>query len=436
MVSQYYGYVPTDIDTAQTFIDSRRGNKAFRTFTHAAAENQQALFASEGKSGQSSPGAADSLGLSPNEVSRNSSPIKGNPNELGFLEVYPRVGSRSPKLLLELEGILVERLRSADKTAGLSLHVQHTRDPNLGANLHLDSYRAVFASFIAGFATYGPLLSEIKFEFERALDEGVRCAQANVLLRAELARQAEQLRVQVDNVRAAGSAAALPHRQAMLGRLADMNRQEAVMRRRAAATEKELAIAKTERQRLEELVERLEATNRDLTALMEEEQRWTEKSAASDISRIILGPLTHSEEVYLENEIGTSTSSQMSHTTAATSAATSTATPVRPAPLTAPPPSARIPQSPASASLPSFKDTSGAPPASAPHSPATSAFDRTPSFPTNARPVASPAGGIEGGVLGPGGEGMGRKGQGGMDAGEGEGEQEADQKGGECEGTS
>lgn len=41
---------------------------------------------------------------------------------------------------------------------------------------------------MAGFATYAPLLSRIQAEFDRALNEGVRCSQENVEMRYSMAQ--------------------------------------------------------------------------------------------------------------------------------------------------------------------------------------------------------------------------------------------------------
>lgn len=61
------------------------------------------------------------------------------------MQVFPRVASRPPKLLQELESILVDRLRANDKAASSTSAIGSAkdRDPKLSANLSLDAHRQV-----------------------------------------------------------------------------------------------------------------------------------------------------------------------------------------------------------------------------------------------------------------------------------------------------
>ncbi len=61
------------------------------------------------------------------------------------------MASRPPKLLQELEAILVDRLRANDKAAAVgALGSSKDRDPKLAANLSLDAHRQVGAGMGVG----------------------------------------------------------------------------------------------------------------------------------------------------------------------------------------------------------------------------------------------------------------------------------------------
>ena len=78
------------------------------------------------------------------------------------LQVYPRVSSRPPKLLEQLESILIDRLRHNDRVASTAPLLTKDRDPRLASNLSLDAHRQAFSAFIEGFTTYTPLLTRIQ----------------------------------------------------------------------------------------------------------------------------------------------------------------------------------------------------------------------------------------------------------------------------------
>jgi hypothetical protein len=59
------------------------------------------------------------------------------------LQVFPRVASRPPRLLQELESMLVDRLRAADKAVCTSMLLPRERDSRMAANLSLDAHRQV-----------------------------------------------------------------------------------------------------------------------------------------------------------------------------------------------------------------------------------------------------------------------------------------------------
>ena len=58
-------------------------------------------------------------------------------------QVFPRVSSRPPKLLEQLESILVDRLRNNDRAASTAALLTKDRDPGMSTNLSLDAHRQV-----------------------------------------------------------------------------------------------------------------------------------------------------------------------------------------------------------------------------------------------------------------------------------------------------
>eukprot|EP00878_Enallax_costatus_P040747 GHUV01047109.1.p1 GENE.GHUV01047109.1~~GHUV01047109.1.p1 ORF type:complete len:231 (+),score=59.13 GHUV01047109.1:394-1086(+) len=102
------------------------------------------------------------------------------------MQVFPprAAGSRPPVLLQTLEAQLLEATNTASRAASAGPH--QIRDPQLAANLALDCHRKVFQSFIDGFGVYGPLLSQIKRVFNRAIEDGLKDGLENSELRQQL----------------------------------------------------------------------------------------------------------------------------------------------------------------------------------------------------------------------------------------------------------
>lgn len=64
----------------------------------------------------------------------------------GFLEVFPRAGSKQPKLLQKLELMLAEKLQAAERL--VSPNAAGQRYAQGAAHLRLDAHRQVFEAFI------------------------------------------------------------------------------------------------------------------------------------------------------------------------------------------------------------------------------------------------------------------------------------------------
>lgn len=62
-----------------------------------------------------------------------------------YVQVFPRAASRPPRLLQELQALLVDRLRVNDRLASTSTLLAKERDPGMAANLLLDGHRQVCA---------------------------------------------------------------------------------------------------------------------------------------------------------------------------------------------------------------------------------------------------------------------------------------------------
>jgi hypothetical protein len=76
--------------------------------------------------------------------------------------VFPKVTSRPPKLLQELQALVLNKQRTADKVVWPGLQLPKERDGALAANLQLDVQRQVLAAFAQGFSAYTGLVTRIQ----------------------------------------------------------------------------------------------------------------------------------------------------------------------------------------------------------------------------------------------------------------------------------
>ncbi|KAL6757901.1 hypothetical protein V8C86DRAFT_2612865 [Haematococcus lacustris] len=270
---------------------SARGERselgASAKFAHATAKTQTAF--------------TDALHTA-RPVSRGPNSPNVNTQDPGFLEVFPRVASRPPRLLQELDSMLVERLRLADKAACTSTVLPKERDPLMAANLALEAHRQVFSAFVQGFTTYTGLLSRIQAEFEFTLAEGVRAAAENVEIRKRMAAEAERLAARQQEERAKVLAAEVPYRQAAFATLLEVKERTLRLTKRTAAAEKELAEARAEEQRLQQVVQALQAKGAALAAIMSGEQAWSAGPHSPALKQLAVGPLSKEDQAYLESE--------------------------------------------------------------------------------------------------------------------------------------
>lgn len=110
-----------------------------REFTAKTTELHSALpdlFKRRGGLQALRPGATEALHQS----------IRHNLEQPGYLEVFPRAGSKQPKLLQKLELMLAEKLRAAENLVSPGMAGQ--RYVQGATHLRLDAHRQVFEAFI------------------------------------------------------------------------------------------------------------------------------------------------------------------------------------------------------------------------------------------------------------------------------------------------
>ncbi|KAG1672237.1 hypothetical protein FOA52_002938 [Chlamydomonas sp. UWO 241] len=248
--------------------------------------------------------------------------------EPGFLEVFPKVASRPPRLLQDLEASLIDRLRANDKAVSTAPLVTKDRDPGMAANLSLDAHRAVFASFTQGFTTYTRLLSAVQADFDTALDQGLACASENVAMRLQInEQQGRRLRAQSE-LRSKIMAGELEYRKEAFARLQDLKVRMDRAVKRAGIAEKEVASVQKDEVRMRGLVAKLSAQNAALRALQTAETKWAEAPTAGAMAGMTIGAMSTEDEVWLEQEyVSTTKAPFTSDTPSAPAVEASTASP-------------------------------------------------------------------------------------------------------------
>lgn len=229
-----------------------------------------------------------------------------------FLEVFPRASSRKPALLVQLESLLAEKLRLTEKLVEVRTRPGRyghggNDDGNFGddapwepegvgrydpsGTLTLEAYRQTFEAFINAFSTYRPLLTRVKEQYDRALDQALRSEHENVHLRSELAAMERRRQKAVESARAETNAVAASLRGELVDRLQTAEE-------RAAACEEAATGAKEEAERLRaelaEMTAKYEATlavNKELKQDMLNEASWGEKPSAERMLGMSLGPV-------------------------------------------------------------------------------------------------------------------------------------------------
>lgn len=262
-------------------LAAKQGRDA-RVFAHATAETQSHI----------------------NGNFNNSRPVtRCTPmQEPGFLEVFPRVASRPPRLLQDLEAQLVDRLRANDKAASTLPLLSKDRDPKMSANLTLEANQHVLMSFVSGFSSFTELLSSIMEEFNAALDEGLRCTHENVRLRDQIAEEKEKRFRACADATAKVMAGELEYRKAAFARLQELKLRVTRAVKRASAMEKELKEVQEEEARINSVVDRLKATQASLSGLKQAETVWATKPTSTPMGTMSVGPLTEEDRAWLDAE--------------------------------------------------------------------------------------------------------------------------------------
>eukprot|EP00199_Chlamydomonas_sp_CCMP681_P006925 CAMPEP_0119109468 /NCGR_PEP_ID=MMETSP1180-20130426/17926_1 /TAXON_ID=3052 ORGANISM="Chlamydomonas cf sp, Strain CCMP681" /NCGR_SAMPLE_ID=MMETSP1180 /ASSEMBLY_ACC=CAM_ASM_000741 /LENGTH=283 /DNA_ID=CAMNT_0007095225 /DNA_START=54 /DNA_END=905 /DNA_ORIENTATION=- len=270
-------------------LAARAERKDTRVFAQASSETQVAITHG------SRPGTTN--GATSGQITNH---LTASTQEPGFLEVFPR--GRPPRLLQELESMLLDRLRSADKAAWPTQLLPKDRDSVLAANLALEVHRQVFATFAQSFSTYTPILLRIQAEFELALAEGVRCAWENVEVRQRLAEEAVRQETTKQEIRAKIMAEEAAFRVEAYVKLQETRERTVRLSRRAMAAERELAGAREEQTRMNTLVATLRATQSALKQGAKVDELWTSASTSESLQSLLLGPLNPEDQAQLEQE--------------------------------------------------------------------------------------------------------------------------------------
>lgn len=272
-------------------LTTRTDRRDTKVFAHAAAETQNAI--NDTYSATTRMLAIGSGGGQQQQATEAP----------GFLEVFPRVTSRPPRLLQDLETELVDRLRSNDKlSTTATLLDRDRRDPCMSENLWLDAHRHIFAAFREGFGTYAPLLGRIQEEFEAALDQGIRCTMENVELRQRLGvEEARRCRCQGD-LRSKIMQGELEYRKVAFAKLQELKSRMDRAVKRAALAEKELAKTQSDEIRLLALVAKLKDQHHNLLALQRKEMEWNGLPHSSTLANLTIGALSKEDQSWLDSE--------------------------------------------------------------------------------------------------------------------------------------
>jgi hypothetical protein len=281
-----------------SILSSRNDKKDTRIFAHAAAETMTVIH--DSFLPKSPKGGV------PNAVS--SGPTSFHAQETGYLEVFPRVSSRPPKLLQDLDAILVDRLRHNDRMASMATLLTKDRDPGLSINLSLDAHRQALTMFIESFSTYTGLLSKIQAEFEAALDQGLHCTMENVEMRLRIYEEEQKRNKAVGDLRSKMMESELEYRKAAFARLQELKIRMDRTIKRASHADRELAVMKQDEQRLREVVAKLRQQHQHLLNLQRQEQVWTALPHSSSMENLSVKALTTEDEIWLDQEYTSSTS--------------------------------------------------------------------------------------------------------------------------------
>eukprot|EP00877_Chromochloris_zofingiensis_P008428 jgi/Chrzof1/3839/Cz13g10200.t1 len=217
------------------------------------------------------------------------------------LQVFPK-GQRPPLLLQTLESELLERINAACRSA--STGPQQARDPLIAANLMLDANRQVFHTFVENFGAYTPLLRQIKAELDRAIDEGVKCACHNTVLRQQLLDSKRAERQAVKKARAHIIDGDLPVREDLHKRIAAAQYDLSKIKHKADLAQRDLSMAKQELERIRGLSKSSKATKQRLQDAVTSEHDWCSRPGMAAILQMTVGPLTQQEDEELESEMG------------------------------------------------------------------------------------------------------------------------------------
>lgn len=206
----------------------------------------------------------------------------------GYLEVFPRIGKKQPRLLENLEIMLSDKLRAAEK---LSTPGGTLGKAPVAANMSLDAHRQCFDAFIQAFNTYKPLLNKIKQEYDTALDAALRAEHENIHMRAELKMFEKKNARSVEEARAGAAAQAAEFRAELYSKLEDMEQRAIAAETRAEKAEADAAEAREKEAEATATAEEYRQANASLRQLMLDESTWGKKEVAPMVSKKVMEPM-------------------------------------------------------------------------------------------------------------------------------------------------
>jgi hypothetical protein len=269
------------------------------------------------------------------------------------LQVFPRSSSETPALLADLERTIAAATHTAADAAAAHRRRPESTAPQASAalaahgaaaNLAIHVHSAALDRFIEGFPTYARLLTEMKGEFERALNRAIECARDNVELRQQRSADKAARAQAVDQAYQKVHRSALVHQPACHGdlsvqraatcgakralralcslfarfcsvaakycwevqaaavagdfrqsahkKLIALEEREVAAQRRSAAAQERIACISGDLEAARADVARLLAVNLRLKALCKAEEEWSKKGRHAVLRSVTLGPVT------------------------------------------------------------------------------------------------------------------------------------------------
>ena len=146
------------------------------------------------------------------------------------------------------------------------------------STLRLDAHRCVFDVLVNSMTTYKPILAEIKQAYDDALDEALKSAYENNMIRAKLAEAAAKQSEAVDAALADCAQNALQLKQQLLQQLADTEAAALAADQEAVAAETAAKDAQLQLQNVHRRAQELKLENQKLQAHLQAHSTWAKRT--------------------------------------------------------------------------------------------------------------------------------------------------------------